>query len=207
MAIFQSILLGKSSGSAGNVTTCVLKGQNVAKQKVSKKGKIPVADRSVSQLQMSNAVKAWQFLAIFLAKISANRKSTESNYNAFIRVAKNFFSSIITVSGSLAAYQLLAKSLFNTNFIHIDEVVSTTDEVTVSFTTGGLPWVLGNKMRLLVFDSISGVNNITEVVVSAQDWESGSVVLSIDMISFNATSAYCYNENSKKCSNVVFFGI
>ena len=69
MAIFNSIALGKTKGSIGNVTTTTLKGQSVAKQRNFNPANPKTPDQVSSRNRMSNAVMAWKFLAVFFAPL------------------------------------------------------------------------------------------------------------------------------------------
>lgn len=204
MAKFDSVLLGKSTGSIGNVTTSRLKGQNIAKAKITATTNVNSAGQVESRSKMSNIVLAWQFLSIFLVNISALRKSTESNYNAFVRGFKSGISDVLATSRAAAAGMLddVVGLLGNFVSVALDTYAGTT--VTVELVTGGLAYSASTKIRVLSFIEASGEQKIVDRVVTEAEWLAGSIVVLANIASADHLGIYVYDDTTKKCSNVVF---
>lgn len=202
MAIINSTVMGKSKGKIGNVVTTTLKGQVIAKSRNYHPANPKTEGQVNSRGKMSNAVKAWQFLSIFLVHINALRKPVESNYNAFIRLAKNLFNDAVAGSASEAAGQLVDMSFGSSNFAQVTGIVNNVTTANVSFSTGGLPWISGTKVRVISFDSVSGDQKVTERDVTEIEWNAGTAnVLNSCVDNYNA-GAYLYCTTEKKCSTI-----
>ena len=204
MAIFDSILLGKSKGSVGNVTTSRLKGQNIAKAKITSTTNLNSPGQQISRVKMSNIVLAWQFLAIFMVNATALRKSTESVYNAFVRGFKSGISDILAASRPTAAALLGGVEGLAGNFITVGYTSYVGTTTIFALNTGGLPYVTGTFIRAIGFDSFSGDQKIIDRVVTEEEWINGSVSV-LDMLhGADMVGVYVYGKIENKCSNVLF---
>ena len=207
MAIFNSIALGKTKGSIGNITTTTLKGQSVAKQRNFNPANPRTVDQVNSRGKMSNAVKAWQFAAIFFSLIDALRKPLESNYNAFVRLTKTAFTDTVQSSGALALSFLEGALTFVGNFISVTTVLPAEASVTVSFNTNGLAYDASAHVRILSWDQLTSKNIIVDRVISAPEWAAGSAVVLADMVTVSHGSAYIYTADKAKCSNFIIAAV
>lgn len=204
MAVINSTVMGKSKGKIGNVVTTVLKGQVIAKSRNYHPANPKTEGQVNSRSKMSNAVKAWQFLSIFLVHINALRKPVESNYNAFIRLSKNLFSDFLSNTASEAAGQLVDMTVGQSNFAHVVSVLNNVTTAVVTFTTGGLPWSNDTKVRVISFDSVSGAQKVSERIVTEQEWNGGTLEYLNSCIDGYNAAAYLYSAMDKKCSTVTF---
>lgn len=91
MAKFDSIALGKGSGSLGNVTLRRVNGENIASQKISKgTQKVGTRAQVLRRSRLSNLVTAYQKLNALgdgngMAQSFPNRPRFQSNFNAFVK--------------------------------------------------------------------------------------------------------------------------
>jgi len=204
MAIINSTVMGKTKGKIGNVVTTVLKGQVIAKSR----NYHPANPKSVGQVdsrtKMSNAVKAWQFLSVFLVHINALRKSTESNYNAFVRLTKNLFTLVLAETGSMAANQLAGLSVYLSNWAHVTDIFLYGSTYGVHFATNGIEFEAGSYARVIVYDAQSGENVIENILITSQMWDEGVVTTTITEMSGSIQCTYLYNQSSKKITNIQF---
>lgn len=204
MAIFDSILLGKSKGSVGNVTTSRLKGQNIAKAKITSTTNVNSAGQQLSRGKMSNIVLAWQYLAIFMVSATALRKSTESVYNAFVRGFKSGISEVLAASRPAAAALLADVEGLVGNFISVAFTSYIDATAVFALNTGGLPYVTGTFIRAIGFSSVSGEQKIIDRVITEVEWNAGSVSI-LDMLAVaDIVGVYVYGTIENKCSNVLF---
>lgn len=204
MAKFDSVLLGKSKGSVGNITTSRLKGQNIAKAKITSTTNVNSAGQQLSRGKMSNIVLAWQFLAIFMVSATALRKSTESVYNAFVRGFKSGISEVVAVSRPAAAALLSGVEGLAGNFITVlfTSYVDTT--AIFSLNTGGLPYTADTYVRAIGFNSLTGEQKIIDRVITEVEWNAGSVSVLAMLDGADNVGVYIYNATTNKCSNVLF---
>ena len=196
--------MGKTKGKIGNVVTTVLKGQVIAKSRNYHPANPKTAGQVNSRAQMSNAVMAWQFLSLFLSFISPLRKSTESNYNAFIRLAKNLFSTTIAISRANAAGTLEGNSIGHSNCVEIASIGGSGEESVIGFTTGGLAFIAGYNLRYIIYNPITGVNVVGIHNITSEEWSNQSIVLFAGEADMGCASVYIYNLSEKKCSNILF---
>lgn len=204
MAIINSTVMGKSTGKIGNVVTTILKGQVIAKSRNYHPANPKTEGQVNSRGKMSNAVKAWQFLSIFLVHINALRKPVESNYNAFIRLAKNLFQEAVAATASEAAGQLVDLSVGSSNFATVTSTVVNAGAIIVNFNNGGLPWVSDTKVRVLSFDSVSGNQKVTEMAVSEVAWNAETITVAGAGSAGTNCAGYLYSSMEKKCSTIAF---
>jgi len=204
MAIFQSIVLGSSKGSVGNVTTTKLKGQNVAKAKITSTTNVKSPGQVESRGKMSNIVMAYQFLALFLVYATAWRKSTESVYNAFVRGFKTEISDVVAASAPLAAGLLAGLSGLAGNFVNVSALNLVTSNLTVTFETGGLPYVDGYSIVAITWDETTGEKQQAQRALTSVEWAAGSAVVAGMLEAAGHKGAYIYDSATKKCSNALF---
>jgi hypothetical protein len=204
MAIVHSIVLGKSKGSIGNVTFSTVKGQTVAKQKIANPTYSNTAGQSLSRGKMANAVLAWQYLAIFMAFINPLRKATESNYNAFIRLAKSLFAELKESSAAIAVSTLQGFSIGTSSFVTVNSAVNAVSSSIVQFNTGGLPFEAGTHVRVISFSSNTGVQKVSDRAVIEAEWTAQTLTVLLSAIDEDICGAYLYHTVNKKCSNIMF---
>lgn len=91
MAKFNSIALGKSSGSLGNVTLRRVNGENIASQKISKgTQKVGTHSQVLRRARFTNLVTAYQLLNALgngkgMSQSFPLRPTNQSNFNAFMK--------------------------------------------------------------------------------------------------------------------------
>lgn len=202
MAIINSIVMGKSRGKIGNVVTCTLKGQVVAKSRNYAPANPRTTLQTNSRAKMSNAVMAWQFLVTFMANAFAIRKPLESTYNAFIRLSKNMFSDAIADSGALALAAMTSLTFGLGNFVSIVSGTLLGTTATVTFETGGIPFVVGSKVRNISFIPATGQNIIVDRAITEAEWLAGVLSLTNCLASSEMMFTYIYDAASNKISNI-----
>lgn len=196
--------MGKSKGKIGNVVTTTLKGQVIAKSR-NYSPENPNSDgQKLSRGKMANAVKAWQFLALFLVFTKPFAKSTESTYNAFIRVAKNLFAEPRLEFGYLAAASLGVVSIFQSMIATVQSVAYDAYDVTVTLSLSGVPWSPNLKYRILCFDNTTGENNMLTGAISQIVYNSMELQVASELLNPTNAVCYIYDSESNKCSNVCF---
>lgn len=204
MSKFSSVALGKVTGSIGNITTSRLKGQQIAKAKITQTTASDSLTQLASKNKMKNVVMAYQFLAGFLSRSGGLRKQTESVYNAFVRGFKTSLADTVSGTRYDAASMLVGLQGLAGNLVSVVSIAPGASDITVSINTGGLPFISGCKCRLITFATTDGRNEIVEVSVSEGMWNSGEILVvptgSVETVS----GAYVYTADQKKCSNILF---
>jgi len=207
MSIINSIVTGKGRGKVGNAVLVTLKGQSIMKSLNTSPANPKTPLQTASRGKMANAVKAWQFLFIFLANITALRKSTESNYNAFVRLSKNMFGAVVQASGSESAGQLSELSLGSGNFVTATGCAFGSASTEISFSTGGLPFVAGSYAKAITWMDPTGENHIVSKLITEAEWNAGlcNILGVVESLSF--FGSYIYNPSTSKCSNISFHNL
>ena len=202
MALFNSVLIGKAKGKVGNVVLTSIKGQNIVKSLNDK----PANPRSVGQtdnrVQMSNAVLAWQFLNMFFAYAGAISKSTESTYNAFVRLVKSGLSTVLYESRLFAAIASLDLNVFVGNWFNISKFTVALGSFKIDIDNNSIQWVNTMRYCYVEFKDDGSDFKIINNSISEVDFNAGSipVVGSSDGVTYHA--AYIYDSASNKISNI-----
>lgn len=204
MAKFNSILLGKVTGSVGNVTTARVKGQGVAKAKITQTTVVNSDSQVTSKNKMTNIVMAFQFLAPFLSDAMAIRKPLESIYNAFVRLFKTAISDVIATTRPLAASLLVDSGIIGGNSIEISDIALAAGTATVTLNTGGLPWQATQFIKVIVWIPATGASEVKSAAITEAQWNAGSLTLAGFAVVGTAFGAYAYDNMNKKCSNILF---
>lgn len=89
MAIYSSIALGTFKKSVGNVTGVILRGQRVAKQKMTTYLDANTATQQAQRAQLTNVVFLWSIMKSFFKYAVSQIRNVESAYNAFVRLFIN----------------------------------------------------------------------------------------------------------------------
>jgi len=204
MAINNSIALGKTTGSIGNVTFARLKGQQVSKSKIEAKGAILPANQSPAQIQMKNIVMTYQVIAMFLQFATGLRKSTESVFNAYVRIFVGTMSNVLSPSPWDALTSLIDKVITSGNFINSGIISFVNGTITIALNTGGLPFVAGSYIAALKVIELTGVNISGNHLITEAEWNAGIVTFALVLDGATATMTYIYNVAAKKCSEPVY---
>jgi len=203
MATFNSVLIGKAKGKVGNVVLTAIKGQNIVKALNDK----PANPRSVAQtdnrVQMANAVLAWQFLALFFTKATALTKSTESVYNAFIRLVKSGMPSVIIELRIQAAQSALGLGVFNGNWFSVSNLAPEGTGLSFQLSTNGVQWVNTMKYVLLQFMNDGSSFNVLTGAVLEADFVAGEVLLTSADPDIENNHVYIYDTASTKITNII----
>jgi len=204
MSIINSIVVGKAKGKVGNVVLVNLKGQQVMKSLNTSPHNPKTANQVKSRAKMSNAVMAWQVLNLFLKHINGLRKSTESNYNAFVRLTKNSYSINVNESPFLSVNDLDGQSFGTSNFAKITTNSVSNVEVQVTFNASGIPFMTGTSCRVMSFGTDGSINGIGEKLITEAEWIAGMVIVPNSVSGARYCAAYIYNSAAGKCSDFRF---
>lgn len=203
MATFNSVLIGKAKGKVGNVVLTSIKGQNIVKSLNDK----PANPRSVGQtdnrVQMSNAVLAWQFLALFLANAKGLTKSTESVYNAFVRVIKSGMATTLYETRVEAANAALNLQLFFGNWFSISMLSVVADAVVCTINTNGIQWVNTMQYCYVEYDTLGAPFKVLTAPLTEADFNAGSFEIAAANIDMDNKYIYIYDTASNKITNIL----
>jgi hypothetical protein len=203
MAIINSLAVRGARKSMGGITYTQLKGQNVSKQQVGKKGAIPPADRTPAQNRMSNIVMSYKVLSGFLNHAQALCKQKESIFNAFVRGFVNQTANAVQQTRSLAVAQLLEVFGLSGNFATIIDLTRDDYSLYLHFNTNGLQYQSDTIIRVALL-SISGETlSFSDIPVSEIVWLSG-ITEGVLYGEADLFISYMYSTKSRKCSNIAF---
>ena len=202
MAIINSVLTGKAKGKIGNIVLATVKGQTTAREYNPNPTYSDTAGQTLQRGRLRNAVMAWQFLNVFLQYAKPLAKSTESIYNAFIRLVVNLLPKAPYATRAEAGGQALAELQYSGSFTTLSSPVYTGPDFIVSFNVNYFPWQAGVKLIFINFDISSGVRVVKVVDISEAQWIAGEITLS-DVTFFDASaSAYMISADGSKMSNI-----
>ena len=202
MAIINSVITGKAKGKIGNIVLATVKGQTTAREYNPNPTYSDSAGQTLQRGRLRNAVMAWQFLNLFLKYAKPLAKSTESVYNAFIRLVVNLLPEVAYATRAEAGAQALAELLYAGNFVTLSVPEITDGGGSVAFNTNYFPWQPGVKLFLLNYDSTTGYRYLFVINVSEAEYNNGQV--SFNDVSITGDSAACYmlSADGSKMSNI-----
>lgn len=167
----NSILIGKGSGSAGNVTVLQLKGQTILKQKATIVGN-PRTEQQMNQRRMINrAVYAWQLLGGVLRQGWTSLLPFCSEYNTYISENAQFFKDADFTKETMLARDVIgsvaSKGSLGNLSATIGDIADEANKFT--FTKSNLNQIakVGDKIVFITADSLGSEFNYAERVVDA----------------------------------------
>ena len=203
MAIINSVITGKAKGKIGNIVLATVKGQTTAREYNPNPTYSDSAGQTLQRGRLRNAVLAWQFLNIFLQYAKPFAKSTESVYNAFIRLIVNSLPENTLASRAQAGALALGALLFAGNFVTMGQADLEEFSTTVSFNTNYFPWVAGVKLVYLDYNTANGYRFVKVVSITEAQWLAGVVTIADAGILGYAASAYIISADGSKMSDIL----
>ena len=209
----NSILIGKGSGSAGNVTVLQLKGQTILKQKATIVSN-PRTAKQVAQRRMINrAVYVWQLLGGVLKQGWTSLLPYCSQFNTFVSVNAQYFKDADFTKDTMINADIVGSvatkgSLGNLNY-SFDSIV--TGQASVFLPSANLNLIAkeGDKLVLLVGPRNASEMDYSEVPVTAALLASVSPVAIFDGITEQAaatavSSLFVVSADGKNSSTSIF---
>lgn len=202
MAIISSVLTGKAKGKIGNIVLATVKGQTTAREYNPNPTYSDSAGQTLQRGRLRNAVMAWQFLSVFLQYAKPFAKSTESVYNAFIRLIVNLLPEIAYTTRAEAGAQALAEFLYDGNFTRVSVPVVSVGRADVVFDANYFPWVSGIKAVLINYDSATGYRHVIVQDVPEADYNDGGLIFTDVKITAGSAACYMISADGSKMSNI-----
>lgn len=202
MAIINSVLTGKAKGKIGNIVLATVKGQTTAREYNPNPTYSDTAGQTLQRGRLRNAVLAWQFLNVFLQYAKPLAKSTESVYNAFIRMVVNLLPKAVYATRAEAGGQALAELLYSGNFVTLGAISVVDGQINVPLYKNYFPWSSGIKAVLLSYNTVTGYRYVTVRDIPVESWVNG--ILGVNDINFTGDSAAVYfvSADGTKMSNI-----
>lgn len=202
MAIISSVLTGKAKGKIGNIVLATVKGQTTAREYNPNPTYSDSAGQTLQRGRLRNAVMAWQFLNIFLQYAKPLAKSTESVYNAFIRLIVNRLPEIAYATRAEAGAQALAELLYPGNFVTLSVPVVVGSDVEVAFNSNYFPWQQGVKAVFISYNSTTGYRYVIVQDVVEADYNDGTLIFTDTKITGDSAACYMLSADGSKMSNI-----
>lgn len=202
MAIINSVLTGKAKGKIGNIVLATVKGQTTAREYNPNPTYSDSAGQTLQRGRLRNAVMAWQFLNIFLQYAKPLAKSTESVYNAFIRLIVNLLPEAAYATRAEAGGQALAEIQHSGNFVTITGITLTPGEATVSFVTNYFPFVQDCKIVFVDYNTATGYRFIKVLPLLVENWTDKEVEVADLAVLGVSCAAYIVSADGSKMSNI-----
>ena len=202
MAIISSVLTGKAKGKIGNIVLATVKGQTTAREYNPNPTYSDSAGQTLQRGRLRNAVLAWQFLNVFLQYAKPLAKSTESVYNAFIRLVVNLLPEATYATRAEAGGQALAELSVPGNFVTVAVPTLGVETVSFSFTHNYVPWVSGVKAVIISYNVATGYRYITVFPFTEAEYNSGAVTVHDEYFTGDSAAVYMLSADGSKMSNI-----
>ena len=182
----NSILIGKGSGSAGNVTVVQLKGQTILKQKASIVSNPRTALQQNQRKVITRAVFAWQLLGNVLKQGITSLLPHSSQYNTYVSMNAEFFKSATFTKENFTMRNIADSQATKGS---LGELSSTIDERVsgafgIAFNKANLSSIakVGDKIVLILGQDSSDTASYSEVIVTAPLLASTNPVAVFDLV-------------------------
>lgn len=202
MAIISSVLTGKAKGKIGNIVLATVKGQTTAREYNPNPTYSDSPGQTLQRGRLRNAVLAWQFLSNFLQYAKPFAKSTESVYNAFIRLIVNALPEIAYATRAEAGSQALAELLYAGNYATLGAVTVNNDVISVPFNTNYFPWSAGIKAVILSYNTVTGYRYIKVKDITEDNWNNDTFAFSDPNFTGDSAAVYFISADGTKMSNI-----
>jgi hypothetical protein len=158
----SSLIIGKGSGSAGNITVVQLKGQTVLKQKASSVANPKTEGQTLQRNMMNRAVYAWQLLQNGIKQGWTSLLPFSSQYNTYVSTNAEFFKDATFTKSSMTARDLEG-SLASKGSLGVLQVVLLQDAgatISAQFNKASLNSIakVGDKIVIM-----SAARNLSEI--------------------------------------------
>ena len=167
----NSILIGKGSGSAGNVTVLQLKGQTILKQKATIVSNPRTAGQVAQRKMINRSVYVWQLLGGVLKQGWTSLLPYCSQFNTFVSVNAQFFKDADftkeTMTNGDIVGSVATKGSLGTIAYTLDAIEH--NQAGVNFSSANLNQIAkeGDKLVLLVGPRNASEMQYSEVPVTA----------------------------------------
>lgn len=167
----NSILIGKGSGSAGNVTVLQLKGQTILKQKATIVGNPRTEEQQNQRRMMNKAVYAWQLLGGVLRQGWTSLLPYCSEYNTYISENAQFFKDATFTTDTMTARDVVGSIATKGSLGVLQGIIedSATSANVVMLNKANLNQIakVGDKIVAVTADATGSEFNYGEKVVDA----------------------------------------
>lgn len=204
MAIISSVLTGKAKGKIGNIVLATVKGQTTAREYNPDPTYSDSAGQTLQRGRLRNAVLAWQFLNIFFQYAKPLAKSTESVYNAFIRLIVNLMPEAAYATRALAGRQALVELSVTGNYVSVSANVYEEGSVVINFNTNYFPWSADAKFYIFNYDDISGYRYLKVVSLTEAQWINGTFTVADAAFTGGCYGGYVISADGSKMSNIFY---
>ena len=139
---------------------------------------------------------------IFLQYAKPLAKSTESIYNAFIRLIVNSLPEIAYATRAEAGGQALAEFPNVGNYARIELTSVNEGTIELLLDTNYFPWVSGIKLVIMSYNVVTGVRYVKVVSLSESQWVNGELSIVDSAIIGDSAVVYIVSADASKMSNI-----
>lgn len=204
MAIIENILFEKASGSIDDITYYMLNGQLIARFR----NRTPYNPKTPAQIAQRNKIYnstfGYTYMKEWLNSITPMVIAPRTLYNTYTSLFVPCYPTTKVASLNELLNSLASTSIGSSNYCTITGFDLVGLDLTVYFSTDGLPFAAPTLIKIIATSDIS--TNWQEYVLSLSevDWSNGyfNVLLSINMVS--TLGMYISSKENNKCSNIKF---
>jgi len=204
MAIIDSIALGKSKGSIGNITFYQLNGQTIARYR----NTTPYDPKTPAQLTQRQGIRntssAFSLMKQWAKGLDAVKVGKQTYYNRFTSIMVNSFDKIAYPTPLDVIKGVLSGGAPAGNSIYVLRNQLKEGFIRIPLDTNHIAWEQGWFISLgVVNDTENAFESVVEPITSI-DWNNGYVDVPIIGSPNYKTFAYAYNKVAKKISDIAF---
>lgn len=206
MAIYNSVLLGKSSGLIGNLVVKRVKRQNIV-QSSPQKGRALSPAMQAQAKKLMNSYKAYSYLKKGLNGFYRLRKANENIYNCFVRITQGYFSTDTVNYSYESANMLSGFNYFVDNRIVVAKLDVIFGILLVDFNYVRNKQHSRTYISVLAWNSTSQGNIFLEKHLEFPEWDSGHVEIGLGGFEANRFLVYFYTKKRTFTSNIAVFSL
>lgn len=202
MAIVDSIALGKSKGSIGNITFYQLNGQTVARYRNTAPTDPQTPAQLSQRLGMKNTTKAFSLMKEWAKGLAAVKVGKQTYYNRFTSIMIKAFNKVNYSTPLDIIKGVIGGGIVAGNSIYVLRNELKETYIRIPFDTAHYAYETGWKMVLgVINDSEDSFDTVSENI-SLTDWNNGYIDVPIIGSKNYKTFCYAYNPIVHKISDI-----
>ena len=209
MAIVNSLAIGKSKKSAGNLTYATVKGRTIAKQKPTSVANPNTPAQQAQRTAMATIVQFWQFWASAFKDLFTKRNKLFSAFNQFVHLNKEIMHTpgLITQAGLIGDIE----GMYIASGKYSEDTIKVVGGANAGFYTANsdllLNLVVGDKIILIKKQTNAMTFSTTTKSLTALEIEALRAKEDVPLPELNVGDVYAivYQSADKKINSTAVF--
>lgn len=204
MAIIKSVLFSGARKKIGNVILQTYNKKTIARSLNTSISVAPSAAQIAQRTKFKNNVGAYNFLKPFLSEIDGLCNKNETKLDAFVRIFNDILPSDEIMTPIQAADSLEGTNRGKGRLCEVDKLILGDAGAEFLFTRFITVKPTHVFARVITFNVVEGLSIINTYELTAQNWQSGRVILPDSPFNLGVYYGYMYSTSNGKCSNLYF---